>query len=181
MRYGEDAEDNGDSVVSMVNGDDAILIESSLGVEEGTSEDQDELYFDYDTMRWQTRPTISGHQLAVEANIEEDVPDELYFDYDTMRWQSRTTNSGHQLAVEANIEEDVPRENIEVAAASEEVYFDNDTMRWKTRTAAAVEDNGGVDRKTVSTGLAEDEQPSFQRTQYEADFLSEKVHEEVGQ
>jgi hypothetical protein len=75
--------------------------------------DESELYFDYDSMRWQTRSKLSSVTTATLID-EADKPVQVA-----------------TVDVEDNM---VP---VEAAESKEEMYFDMDSMRWKSRIVEA--------------------------------------------
>jgi pentatricopeptide repeat protein len=125
-------------------------------VRETDDEDNEEMFFDFETMRWKTRQKIlsnsedksntsnlaDGTDLNDTDRDKEGDNEELFFDVETMRWQTKpkrdvVANTGNTITeaqADANVEAN--------AAASrgdndnddeDELYFDLEALRWKTR------------------------------------------------
>jgi len=156
MKYGDDdgTGDPPEAIPEIVNSSDEYVIDSSERKPTSLpqqSEPKEEMYFDYDTMRWQTRPRrleqvtpeIVGeeeHDAAPRVEEEEE-KEELYFDKDAMKWKTRPKGSKPAPTdASEKIEEKKTKElDIQVDKADEEMYFDKDAMQWKTRTRTEAE------------------------------------------
>ena len=79
------------------------FVSSKYAREEAEGKDQEEMFFDSDTMRWQTRSkenrettsSLEKREAASRAKndenmlVEEVVKEDLYFDSDAMKWKTR--------------------------------------------------------------------------------------------
>lgn len=116
-----------------------------------TPKESEEMYFDFDTMKWQTRAK-SKEQLTPEVvsslqnSSVQETPvsneEEMYFDEGTLKWSTRTRLADSELKQPVTVK----NAGVEATASdgagangSDEMYFDTDEMRWKTRSSAEAE------------------------------------------
>jgi len=115
-------------------------------LEDGAAQDDDDVFFDYETKTWKKKSEASGDldksselyfdddnkksdgtSKSIDPTFEE-TDNEFYFCDDEMRWKTRPRQpkapSAIQSAAPTNEDED-----------KSELYFDDDEMRWKTRLA----------------------------------------------
>lgn len=136
-------------------------------------EPKDEMYFDYDTMRWKTRPKLPESKVAENARFKKDanvvpstaepvdrssnneIVEEMFFDNDTMRWKTRTkvnlvTPDQENVSMFANESDEESGSDSESDSEEEEdeteneLYFDDNEKRWKTRFQEDVEAGAAV-------------------------------------
>lgn len=137
-----------------------------------------EMYFDHDTMKWQTRskqieqvtPEIvvshrSSDSASSEASKESDENGEIYFDKSTMTWTTKktrveTTPLHGKGTHEAMVSGDRGMSGSKaVEEREDEFYFDSSEMRWKTRSRIEAEKAKRTDyeAKVLDTGEKEKE------------------------
>ena len=118
---------------------------------QSTNNEPSEMFFDYDDMKWKTRPLTSqvnadvivtsmgkaGHQKQKSDRYDSN---EIYFDTDTRTW--RTGSGGEQIETDIVLKtgtETLVQTPRETETNAEEMYFDYETMKWKTGRRHSIE------------------------------------------
>lgn len=144
-KYGKSVDESlNEDVDEIDSGLETKLIDAAAEAET----EAEELVFDYETMRWITRPRTataieaspfpdegSSASLSAPEPQKESSHEELYFDSDTMRWKTRERLSPilNCLPQEEQARVILVHEEAQSEDDNEEMYFDSDSMRWKTR------------------------------------------------
>jgi hypothetical protein len=142
------------------------------------NEPEAEMYFDHDTMKWQTRskeievvtPEIvashrSSDSTSSETSHESDGNGEVYFDTSTMTWATKKTIVETQPLHGKKLRESMGNGDRGVGGSEavedreDEFYFDSNEMRWKTRSRIEAEKakRTGYEAKILYAGENEKE------------------------
>jgi pentatricopeptide repeat protein len=120
---------------------------------------EEEMYFDHDTMKWQTRsrqreqvtPEIvdshpSSDSALSEASEESDENEEIYFDKSTMTWtmkkaiaETKPLHGNETQESMGSRDRGMSSSETVVEDNEDEFYFDSSEMRWKTRSRIEAE------------------------------------------
>lgn len=140
-----------------------ILLErsaaKSLPASSGDPSSLREMSFDYESMRWSSRPKSASSTVPVlEASyastgsddLQNEDANDMFFDNEVMRWKARTKMESTDAPTFVVTTDDTGSYGSE---HGEEMYFDYDDMRWNTRPMTSTRDDSIVDPSPKSEGV----------------------------